>query len=455
MSGVDRSAPPAAGELRPFRFPAFRRERLDNGLELILAPRREVPLLGALLQLPAGGERNPLERPGLAAMTASLVDEGTERRSGPELAAAVERLGGSLASRADWNNAEVKASLLARDLEAGLALVAEIARQPVFPEAELERLRARALAELLRRRDQPAVLAEEAVARTLYAGTPYGSLLLGDEASLEALAREEVLGFHAACWRPAGGALLLVGDFAPEAARAGIEDLFGDWTAAPPAAAPAVVPPAPPERRRVVVVDRPGAAQTEIRIAQVGVERTHPDRTLLGVLNALLGGKFTSRLNLNLRERHGYTYGASSRLVDRRSPGPLVIGAAVANEVAGAALREALGEIERLLREPVGEEELAETRSYLLGVFPYTLQTGGNWLSRLSELTLWGLPDDYFERALERVAEARPEDLLELARRHLRPDRAVLVAVGPAETLEPQLRNLGTVEVVGVPDSRT
>jgi zinc protease len=444
MSAPDRSHPPEPGERRPFRFPEFRREHLGNGLELVLVPRREIPLVEVLLQLPAGSDRNPLERPGLAALTAALVDEGTAERSGPEVAATVERLGGSLATRADWNSAGIEAGALARDLATALDLVAEVARHPSFPAAELDRLRRQALAELLRRQDQPAVLAEEAQSRALYAGTPYGALLLGDEAALESLTRDEVVAFHAACYRPSRAALLVAGDFDPETARRRVEDCLGGWDGDPP---PPPAPIRPDSRgRRVILVDRPAAAQTELRIAQVGVPRTHPDRTRLGLLNAILGGKFTSRLNLNLRERHGFTYGVSSRFVDRRGPGPFVISAAVANDVAGAAAREALAEVDRLRSEPVGEDELAETRDYMLGVFPYTLQTHADVLGRLAELTLWGLPDDHYERALAEVASTTAADLLDLARRHLRPEEAILVAVGPEALLRPQLEGFGAVE---------
>ncbi len=446
MRAIDRTKPPEPGASRPFHFPPFSRERLGNGLELILAPRTGMPLVEILLQLPAGAERNPLERPGLAALTASLVDEGTERRSGPEIATALERLGGSIATRADWNSADVQVSLLARELDAGLELVDEVARRPVFPEAELERLRQQALTELLRRRDQPAVLAEEAMADLLYRGTVYGRLLLGDEQVMARIDRADVVEFHQRWFRPDAGSLVIAGEFDAAATRSRIEEIFGSWRAAE-TAAPTAVDPVRREGRSVVIVDRPAAAQTELRIAQVGVPRTHPDRTLLGLLNALLGGKFTSRLNLNLRERHGYTYGASSRFVDRRSAGPFLVSAAVANAVAGAAVGEVISELERLRSEPVGADELAETQSYLTGVFPYTLQTSADLLSRLAELALWGLADDHYDRALARVAAARTEDLLELAERHLRPDSATIVAVGPAAELESQLAAYGPVEV--------
>lgn len=445
---VDRTLPPlSAPALRP-RFPAFERFRIESGLEVLLAPRHAVPTVQVALLLPAGAERNPLDRPGLAALTASLVDEGTRRRSGPRLAADVERLGASLSTHADWNSADLSAQLLARDLTVGVELVAEVAREPIFPDAELERLRRQALTELLRRRDQPALLAEEALARGLYPGTPYGELLLGSEAGLAALERGEIVDFHAAAYRPRGGALLVGGDFDPDSARAAIDRAFGDWRGGAAAAPPEVLPPAR-TARSVLIVDRPRAAQTELRLGHAGVPRTHPDRSRLGLLNTLLGGKFTSRINLNLRERNGFTYGASTRFVDRRGPGPFVVAAAVATDVAGAAVRETLAELDRIRAEPVGAEELAETKSYLLGVFPYTLQTVGGLLGRLEELAVYGLPDDHFDRALDAVETASADDLLDLARRHVRPAEMLIVAVGPADRLAAQLEPYGPVTVAG------
>jgi zinc protease len=449
---VDRRAPPPAGEPRIFEWPPFERYALATGLEIFLAPSRAVPTVELALLLPAGAERNPPERPGLASLTASLVDEGTRRRSGPAIAADLERLGGNLSTRADWNTADLSVDLLAEDVATGVDLLAELAREPVFPPEEVERLRRQTLTELLRRRDQPAILAEEAIVRALYPGSPYGELLLGSEAAVRVLAREELARFHADNWRPRGGALLVGGDFDVEATRRRIEAVFGDWRGEPAAPAPAIVPPAR-AARSVLLVDRPAAAQTELRIAHVGVPRTHPDRNRLVLLNTLLGGKFTSRINLNLRERHGFTYGASSRFVERRGPGPFVVAAAVATAVAGAAAREALGELARIREEPVTARELAETKSYLLGVFPYTLQTVGGRLARLEELALYGLPDDHFQRSLAEIERLTAAELLVAAREHIHPETALIVGVGPAAELAPQLESLGEVTVVEVEES--
>jgi zinc protease len=446
---VDRSAPPPPGPSAPFRFPDYRREVLPGGLELFVAPRAGAPLVELLLLLPAGGELNPRERPGLATLTAALADEGTRSRSGLELALELERLGASLSTGADWDKAYLELSVLAQDLDVGLERLVEVGRQPSFPETEVERLRAQWLADIYRRRDQPASLADEALQAALFAGTTYEHPLQGTEASLTDVTRDEVARFHATAWRGDGAALLAGGDVDEPALRAAVERLLGDWTggSTPPATALA---PARPAARRVLLVDLPHATQTELRLGQAGVPRTHPDRPGLSVLNGVLGGKFTSRLNLNLRERRGFTYGVSSRFVDRKGPGPFVVATAVATESTGAALGEILAELERLRQEPVSPDELAETRDYLCGVFPYTLQTVGGLLSRLAELAVHRLPDGYFEEWLKEIRLASPERLLELARRHLEPDRATIVAVGPAAQLAPQLERFGALTRLAV-----
>jgi zinc protease len=443
---VDRSAPPPAAPELAFRPPPFQRLRLDSGLELVLASREGVPLVEVALLLPAGGELNPLARPGLSALTASLVDEGTRRRSGLELATRLEQLGAALGARSDWDAARVEASALADDLAELLAVVAEVAREPSFPEVEVERLRGQTLAEILRLPDHPGRLADRAIAAALYPESPFGELLQGTEPALRAVTRDEIVRFHAANYLPAGGHLVLCGAFDAAQAELLAREAFDDWR--PGAARERPAPAATTAAAGVTIVDLPRAPQTELRLAHVGVPRAHPDRTRLGVLNALLGGKFTSRLNLNLRERHGYTYGVSSRFVDRRSAGPFVVATSIATDAAGAAAGEVLAELRRLRDEPVGEEELGETRSYLRGVFPYTFQTVSGYLARLTDLALFELPDDHFETALAAITTTRVDDVARLARTHLRPEEMHIAAAGPATVLAPQLARFGTVKVV-------
>jgi zinc protease len=447
VSRVDRTAPPAAGEVRAFRFPPFVRRTLPGGLTVYASQAPGVPLLSLDLVARAGAQHDPPGQAGLATFTASLLDEGSRRRDALEIAAWIERLGGYLYTAADWDSGYVAVALLAQHLAAGLDLLAEIALSPTFPEKEIERVRRQRQTELLRRADDPSALADDRLSEVIYTGTPYAAPLLGRTATLETLDRAAVQGFYEHHYRLAGATVIVVGDLDPEELIRQIEETLAPNPAQEPAPAGPVIQPVPLDGIAVHVVDRPGAAQTELRLGHAGVVRTDPDFLPLNVLNMLLGGKFTSRINLNLRERHGYTYGASSRFTGRQGPGPFIVDAGVATESVGAAARETLGELCRIREDLVEPHELEETRSYMLGVYPYTVQTIGDVAKRLETLAIYGLPDDHYDTYPGRLAAVTREKLLEVARRHLDPERIAVVAVGPADTLVPQLAELGPVTV--------
>lgn len=449
---IDRRVPPPPGEIRPFGFPPFLRARLTSGLEVLAARLSGLPLVSLEVVAPAGGQFDPEGEAGLAALTASLLDEGTSRRSSLEIATAAERLGGYLSSGADWDVGYAATGLLAKHRQAGFDLLQEVLLEPTFPEEEVERLRRQRLAEIVRRNQDPSSLADDRLYRVIYQGTVYANQLAGDEESIPRLDRESVLAFYRGHFGLAGSQLIAVGDFNPEELLDEAERCFGRDRG------PGAAPPGPPEIRpaplpgiSVHLVDRSGAAQTELRLGHASVPRSHPDYVPLVVLNTLLGGKFTSRINLNLRERHGYTYGASSRFTPRLGPGPFSVSAAVETESAGAAAREVLTELRRVREALVEPEEIEETLSYIVGVFPYTLQTVGDLAKRLETIAVYGLPDDYYNRYQERILAVTRERLLEVARRHLDPERIAIVAVGPAAELEPQFEGLGTV-TVGAPE---
>ncbi len=451
-AAVDRTAPPPPREIRAFRFPPFLRTRLPNGLDVVAAHLPGPPLVSLEIVSPAGAQYDAEETAGAAILTASVLDEGTARRSALEIAAAAERLGGYFATGADWDVGYLATGLLASHWREGLELLADVAVAPTFPQDEVERLRRQRMAEILRRSQDPAAVADDRLQLEIYRGTAYAHPLYGTEKSISRLDREDLLAFFRGHYGFAGSTLIAVGDFDPEELLLEAEGAFGAAGPPGPLGTLGTVParpeihPVPSSGITVHIVDRPGA-QAELRLGHVGVPRTHPDFIVLAVLNSLLGGKFTSRINLNLRETHGYTYGATSRFSARMGPGPFVVNAAVETAAAGAAAREVLHELRRIRESLVEPDELAETLGYLLGVFPYSLQTIGDVTRRLETITVHGLADDYYTRYLERIAAVTREEILEAARRHLDPERIVVVAAGPAEILEPQFAGMGPVSV--------
>lgn len=451
-SALDRSRPPVPGPARSCSFPDFEVEDLESGARLWTLDVPGCGLVTVVLLMPGGSELDAPERAGLASFTAWLRGAGTESRNALEFAAAAENLGTSVATSCGWENAAVATTIAAEDVPAGLELVAEAAAAPAFLDEEVERRRRRRLAEIERRRSDPSALARAAFARAVYGGTPYAHPAIGDRETTGAITRDEIAAFHARALAASSCHLIAVGDLGPGRVRQAIEDTveprLQDHSRAFEAAAKSLEPDfPPPSARNVVIVDRPDAAQTELRLGHSGVPRRHPDRVRLQVANSILGGKFMSRLNLSLREKHGYTYGVRSGFAFRRGPGPFAVSTAVANDVAGAASRKVVEEVERMRAEPPTAAELDDARNYMVGVFPYTLQTIQGLSSRLRALAAFGLDRDEYDRWPERVRAASREDVLEVSRRHMFPDRLTIVAAGPADDLLPQLEGLGTTEV--------
>ncbi len=444
-TALDRSRPPAARPAKSFTFPDFERRCLSSGLSVIRLAVDGVPLVHLRLLLTAGGHHAPADAPGLPSFTAALLDEGTARRTGTELAAKIEGLGGYLATGAGWDATVIETEVLVEDLGTGTALLAEVAREPSFPDHEVGRVRRQLQAEVKRREAQPSAVADRQFERILYHGTAYGTPLIGTHDSLERMDRDTVLDFYSRHVTPVGATLVAVGDVTSEQLTEHAEAALAGWSG-DPIAKPRIET-APQDALRVEIVDRPGAAQTEIRVGHIGIHRAHPRYLAAAVLSCLLGGKFTSRLNLNLREKHGFTYGVRSSFGKRGGAAPFVISTALANEHVGRAVGEIFGEVRRLLDEAPGESEVADTRDYLIGSFPYTVETLHGLAARLSDLAIYGLPDDYYGVYPEDLAAISGPDLLETARELLILDRALVVCVGPAEELRPQLEDQFEVPV--------
>lgn len=456
MSAPAASAAPAApprpapGPPRPYHFPAFERRTLPNGLRLVVAPIRRLPVVSVAAVVDAGAAADPAGREGLAVLTARALDEGTASYDALALADRVERLGASLAAGADWDSAVVSLTTLTPKLADAFAVMAEVLARPTFPEREIARLREERLADLLHVRSDPGALADAAFAEAVYGpasrfGRPEG----GGEAAVRALTRDAVAAFHAARYTPAATTLVVAGDVTADDAERLVAQALGDWRGGAPAPAAADDRPAA-EGRRTRLVVKPDAVQCELRLGHVGPPRATPDYLPLAVMNSILGGLFNSRVNLNLRERHAFTYGARTGFDWRRSAGPFAAESAVASDKAVAATRELLAEIERMRDEPVAAEELSLATSYLDGVFPIRYETTSAVASALTALTIYELPDDYFDTYRDRVRAVTAADVQRVARAHLRPDALQLVVAGPAG-VEGELAALGVGPVAVTP----
>jgi predicted Zn-dependent peptidase len=359
----DRSEPPALGVPPRLTLPAVQERELANGLRVLLLEAHDVPLVQINLVVHSGSADDPAGQFGLASFTAAMLDEGAGTRSALELADAAEFLGADLATSSTFDASAVRLNVPTRQLTQALPIMADVALRPTFPAPELERLRQERLTALIQARDDAAAVAPPAFARAVYgAAHRFGTSAIGTTATLEAVTAEQLRAFHAASYRPDNATLLVVGDVTPAAVLPLLEGAFGSWQAAesvarrPLPAAPQVA------AREVTIVDMPGAEQSQIRIGAVGVARSTPDYFALQVLNTVLGGSFTSRLNQNLREEHGYTSGARSQFDMRRSPGPFTASAGVQTDKTAESLTEFFNELEAI-GTPIGVDELAKAKN--------------------------------------------------------------------------------------------
>ena len=464
---------PSPSAPRPYHFPSFTRRRLENGIEIVVAPVHKLPLVTVIALVDAGAAADPDGREGLAQITAQALAEGTATMDGVALTDRVERLGTSLDTHADWDTAFLRVTVEKGRLADALGLLGEVLLSPAFPERELERLKAERLAEILAQRAEPRGLANEMFDRFTYAGSArYSRPEGGSEASVAAIARDDVERFYRARYRPGNTTLVMAGDVTAEEGEQLARQLFGVWAGArsggrgaPPGeevtdiyeaarrrsdAFGVVAPPvdaAARSERVVHVVAKPDAPQSELRVGHVGLPRLHPDYFATTVMNAVLGGLFSSRINLNLREAHGYTHGASSAYDWRRAAGPFVVSTAVRSDVTDAAAREILHEIDRVRAEPIAEEELSLATSYLDGVFPIRYESTAAIASALANLVLYRLPDDYYDAYRGNIRGVTRDDVLAAARAHLQPEQLQIVAVGDADAIREPLAALGVGEV--------
>lgn len=441
---ITTSERPLPGPPREYHFPRFERRRLDNGLSLIIAPVTKLPLATVLFVAEAGAVADPVDGEGLAMLTAQLLLEGTEGTpDGARLTEAFERLGAAVDAQASWDAALVRMTAMTDRLESAMALFGEVVTSPIFPVREVERLRAERLAELLQQRAEPRGLADEMFERFAYdPASRYSRPDGGSERSVRAITRDDIAGFHARRYRPAGSTLIVVGDVeADEAMRLAVRT-FGTWRGDAPD--PALTSDAPARRARAIhLVAKEEAPQSELRIGHPGIPRTHPDYFRVVVMNAVLGGLFSSRINLNLREVHGYTYGAFSEFDWRRQAGPFLVSTAVKSDVTSAAASEVLHEIDRMRAEEIGEDELTLATSYLDGVFPIRYETTSAIASALASLVVYGLPDDYFDGYRRAIRGITSADVLDAARTHLHADTLQMVIVGDPAAIQEPLEGLG------------
>lgn len=444
---IDLAKPPVLGAPPALRVPPITTRQLPNGLRIVVVEQHELPIADVILQIRTGGEADPANHTGTAALTSALLTEGTTSRSALQIADQAAYLGVRVGASSGWEQSTVSLHAPTAQLDSALALFADIALHPAFPAPDLERVRKVRLTALQQLRDRGPAIADRAYATALYGEQhPYGRPLAGTEASIAAISRADLHTFYDSYYRPNNATLLVVGDVKPDDVERRAQALFGGWTRAD-VPVPTNATAQAPKATTLVLIDKPGAAQSSFRLGGIGAPRSTRDYFALQVLNTILGGSFTSRLNQNLRETKGYTYGAGSGFSMRRLPGPFTASAEIVSAKTDSALIEFTREL-RAIRDTVPSDELAKAKRYLQLGLPEDFETTGSIAGQMLPLITYGIPLDFYNTAVQSIGAVTQADVQRVARQYVDPDHLTLVIVGDRKTIEPGLRALNPGEIV-------
>lgn len=429
-----------------FTLPRIQRRQLSNGLEVIIVEHHEIPIVTMNLVVKSGAAADPRNHAGLASLTADLLDEGTKKRSSLEISNSLTDIGARLGTSADWDSSSANLATLTRHLDKALDIFADVVTNPAFNEDELKRARALRLTNIKQQKDNANAIANIVYSSILYGRDhPYGHPAIGDEDSVNAIKPADVSGFYQSFYRPNNSTLIVVGDVKPETILPQLERAFAGWQKGD---VPMVAIPATQNREQagIYIVDRPGSAQSVISIGQVGVPRSTPDYFPLLVLNTMLGGQFVSRVNLNLREDKGYTYGARTAFDYRRGAGPFSATAGVFTNVTKESVAEFMKELRGVRGEiPITGKELEFSKQAIIRGFPRGFETPNQMANRLGDVVLYDLPDDYFNSYIQKVQAVTLDDVQRVANRYLDPAKMAIVVVGDRKVIEAGLRSLDAV----------
>lgn len=442
----DRSLMPGPAPEPKFALPPIVHRKLSNGLEILVVENHELPVVNLNLVIRAGRSSDPAGQPGLTSLLAATWDEGTTRRTAEQIAEELAGIGASLSINSDWDTTTARLFTLKRHLPAALDVYSDVIQHPSFPEKELQRQRNIALGRLVQVRDEPTHLASIAVGAALFGREhPYGQPAFGTPSALKSVTQKNLLAFYQTQVRPERSVLIAVGDVTADEVAAEMEKSLGIWKAAPGEAAEPTFPERPdPQPSRVILVDKPGAVQSVISVGLIGAERNTPDYFPLLAMNSIFGGQFSSRLNMNLREDKGYTYGARTTLDWRvHGRGPLVASASVQTAVTAPALVEFLKEFSGMVgQRPVTTEELEFSKTYITRGYPATFETPNHVAMQLETLVQYRLPDNYFNTVVPKLRAVTTEDVLRVAKKYLDLNHLAVVVVGDSSQIEPALRRL-------------
>ncbi|MGH7293713.1 MAG: M16 family metallopeptidase, partial [Polyangiaceae bacterium] len=443
-----RESAPPPGPAVSWTPPQIESWTLKNGVRVLLVERHDLPIVSMRVVVAAGAGDTAGVRPGVVAFMGSMLEQGAGTHTALTLSDDYEAMGADHAAWCDWDECAASAKVLASRLPGAVDLLADVVLRPTFPEAEVERGRKRWLAGIQQEKNNPGSMEQNALAAAVFGRAhPYGHSLRGETAGMEKVARGDVEQAWKRVFEPRSTTVVVAGDVAPEALRALVESRFGAWKGGAAVRTPVGHAPSHGKAGRVVLVDTPGAAQSQVYIAEEGAPFAAADRIPLSVMNLILGGSFSSRINLELREAKAYTYGAHSGFALRHGAGPFAAGGAIFAEHTVDAARALLAQVERIRTEPVTAEELTEAKENAKLALPARFETVDELTGALQELAVYGLPLDEYAQRTARIDAVTAADVERVAKRWLHPQAMRIVITGDRAKVEHGLMDLGPIEM--------
>ena len=449
---LDRSKPPKPKPPKDVRFPEYVDTALSNGINLLVIENYKIPSVSIRFVFKDAGSYYETKY-GVSSMTAELLTKGTKNRTATQIAEETDFYGASLSTGDDWDGSYVSLTVLRKYLDKVTDVLADIILNPVFAEEEISRVKEQRISSIIQGKDEPSVLTDKMFNKVVFEGSPYAYPPEGTEESIRAMTRDDINGFYNEHYLPDRLILAFVGAISKDEAISIVNEKFSNWrknNEIPKNVGETGVQEILDKNfntDNVYIVDKASAVQSNLRIGHKGIARNNPDFIAVTVMNTILGGYFGSRINYDLREKHGYTYGARSSFNTRIHPGDFSVDADVRNEVTDSSVERIIDNLRRITSEEVTDEELQTVKNYLTGLFPLQLETANAVATRVINLKLYGLPRDYYSTYISQINSLTRQDILRAAQKYIDPERLYIVISGNADAIKGSMAKFGNVEV--------
>lgn len=451
---LNRTNPPKPGPPKDVQFPDYFDTTLPNGINVLVIENNKIPAVSIRMVFKDAGSFNDGDKYGLASLTAEMLTKGTRNRSATDIAEEIDFIGGNLNAGSNWDGSYISLSVLKKHLYTGIEILSDVAQSPVFADDELARVKEQRLSSILQGKDDAGNLSDKKFNKIVYGNAPYSNPAEGTELTVKNITDLDLKNFYKKNYYAGNLIIAFVGNITKEEALDITEKKFSNLPLNGTNTMNSFEYQPIEEKNKVYVVNKPGAVQSNLRIGHIGISRNNPDYIAVTIMNTILGGYFGSRINYNLREKHGYTYGARSSFSPNLLSGDFSVDTDVRNDVTDSSITLILEDLKNITVDEVTNEELETVKNYMTGVFPLQLETANAVASRVINLKLYNLPKDYYSKYISSINNLNKQDILNAAKKYIHPEDITIVVSGDAGAIKDKLAKFGEVLVFDADGNR-